>query len=86
MYTHTACGLWIQYHTKIPSIAGRSTLAACYVYLKAMEVLLRSTMGKKVMTKYAGKQEPLYVSPTDSEMTLSIQKMHLGICGTVIWG
>lgn len=51
-----------------------------------MEILLRSTMEKKVTTKYAGKHEPLYVSPTDPERTPSIQNIHLGICETVIWG
>lgn len=39
---------------------------------------------KTVMTKYDGKQEPLYVSPTYSERTISIQNIHLGICATVM--
>lgn len=87
VYTHTACGLLIQYYTKIPSIAGRSTLAACCVYPKGNEGIAQKHNGeKKIMTKHAGKQEPLYVSPTDSERTLSIQNIHLGICVTVIWG
>lgn len=38
------------------------------------------------MTKYAGKQEPLCVSPAYPERTLSIQNIHLGICETVTWG